>query len=421
MSALEDRVRAALRADAATVRPDTLPGVPERPTRPASGRASSRRVRILLPLGAAAAVAAIVTGIAVIAPHGGVPGPGQSAPSPAPSTAVLGLPLPVFGGGGQPASRGVPASAPSPGAPQYYVTVNEPSAVNSLVVRATASGTVVSTIDPPAGTAFGAIAATAGDRTFITAVGPAGNGCEYETRLYQFQLSDRGVPGPLTPLNIAVPGNNVQNGTLAITPDGSTIAYDTWLCGPNQDRFEVGVIDLATGQVRTWEVANQDEFTMGLSLSPDGTQLVYETLDGGAAILRTSASGGSLVAHSQVVSRSAGWAALTDNGSGLITCSVTSNAAQRLGSVTYYEQSLTGDGVPASASAGRRVIASWSDLPYPQCWASTDPSGGYLLIQYPVAVPNASDWVQPAVLDLQTGQLTHIAAPSFYGPADVAW
>ena len=34
MSTLEDRLRAAFRADAETVRPEAIPGVPERPQRP---------------------------------------------------------------------------------------------------------------------------------------------------------------------------------------------------------------------------------------------------------------------------------------------------------------------------------------------------------------------------------------------------
>ena len=38
MSTLEDRVRAAFRADGETVRPETIPGVPERPARRALGR-----------------------------------------------------------------------------------------------------------------------------------------------------------------------------------------------------------------------------------------------------------------------------------------------------------------------------------------------------------------------------------------------
>lgn len=131
--------------------------------------------------------------------------------------------------------------------------------------------------------------------------------------------------------------------------------------------------------------------------------------------------------ESVLVSRNTSWAALGNNGATLYSCSVVSNANGSVGSVTYYAQSLSGppgQTLPAgqsSAGSARQVIASWNDLPYPQCWASLRPAGDYLLVQYPVAVKNGGDWVQPAVLNLATGQLRLIAAPAFYGPADVAW
>lgn len=449
MTRLEDQVRDALQADAETVRPETIPGVPMRPARRAAGRRRSRRTRILIPLAAAAGVIAVVAGVSLAVPLVSRPGQPAGAPAPNPtlvpspgkaipfptgglpsSYPVVPLPQPVLGHDGQPASKGVPSSAPSPGVPNYYVTVNEPASVNSLVVRSTASGAVVGTIDPPRGTDFGAVAATSGDRTFITAVSAASNGCAAQTQLYQFQLNEHGVPGPLTPLNIAVPGSNVQYGTLAITPDGHEIAYDTWLCGSNQEAFEVGVISLATGQVRTWEDPDPNQFTMGLSLTPQGTTLVYETQglpNGDALAIATKAPFGSLPKESVLISRNTSWATLGNNGATLYSCSVVTNASESVGSVTYYAQSLEGtlgQALPAgqsSAGSGRQVIASWNDLPYPQCWASLQPAGDYLLVQYPVAVKNGGDWVQPALLNLATGQLRLIAAPPFYGPADVAW
>jgi len=424
MNRLEDRLRDAFKADADTVRPEAIRSAPMRPARSAHGRWRSRRARILVPLTAATAVIAVVTGVSLAVPlvhtpsqPAGPPTPGMHSPGPFPFPTGEPpvnngpLPLPVLGHDGQSASKGVPSSGPTQGVPQYYVTVNiVPGAppLNSLVVRATATGAVVGTIDPPAGTSFTAIAATAGDRTFITALSPTSSSCVVETQIDQFQLDDQGVPGPLTPLNISIPANNVEPGTLSITPDGSTIAYATSLC----TRTQVGVIDLATGHVATWLGPSFDQNTMGLSLSPDGSLLAYETesyLGGNTvAILRTSAPGGSAVARSQVVSRTAAWAALGDNGTALYTCTANPSAT-------------VGYGMQALAGGSQRVIASWRDLPYPQCWASMDPSGGYLLVQYPVSVKGASDWVQPAVLNLRTGQLRLITAPAYYGPADVAW
>jgi hypothetical protein len=302
----------------------------------------------------------------------------------------------------------VPASAPSPGVPRYYVTA-EPDPSNDLAVAATATGKTVYTISPPAGTFFGSVAATAGNRTFLAAATSNSSSCPAQTLLYQFQLNDQGQPGPLTPLNITIPGNFSETGDLAITPDGDTIAYATWLC----DRTEVGVIDLASGHVGAWE-ATSFVSPASLSLSGDGSLLGYEMLSARVAeVLRTNAPSGSLSAHSEVVSRGAAWAALSQDGTTLYACSVPSSRSASAGSVTYYARSLAGN--------GQHVIASWNNLPSPQCWASLEPAGDYLLVQYPVAAKDASGWVQPAVLDIDTGQLTRIAAPSFYGPLDLAW
>jgi hypothetical protein len=428
MNRLEDRLRDAFKADADTVRPETIPSVPARPHRPAR----SRRARILIPLAAATAVIAVVVGVSLAVPLVGAPGQrtGTESPSPSrfpfptvePPVSHAPLPQPVFGHDGQPASTGVPASASLPGVPKYYVTatIGQPAAdgvpPQSLVVRVTATGTVVGTVEAPPGTSFisePVVAATAGDRTFITAISP--NSSECSSQLYQFQLNGQGVPGPLTPLNITIPGTYVETGTLVITPDGSTIAYDTDLC--SQNRAEIGIIDLATRHVGTWEIPGTapSSSTSDLSLSPDGTRLVYETWDAGAAILSTSAPNGLLAGYSHVVSRTAAWAAFGTDSATLFTCSIPGNPLATVGSETYGSQPVAG--------GSQRTIASWHNVQSPTCWASPDPSGsGYLLIEYPASVGTESGWVKPAVLNISTGQLSPIAAaPSFFSPMDLAW
>jgi hypothetical protein len=125
-----------------------------------------------------------------------------------------------------------------------------------------------------AGAVFKAVAAPAGDSTFVTAVAQ-GNACT--SQLYQFQLNRRGQPGPLMPLHITVPGNYSEFGDLAVTPDGRTIAYATYLC---DGAGEVGVINLATGHVGVWTTSGPLQ-PAGLSLSADGSRLSYDTLPGG--------------------------------------------------------------------------------------------------------------------------------------------
>lgn len=320
--------------------------------------------------------------------------------------------------------HGVPTSAPSPGVPQFYVTVRITWSANtdSLVVRDTLTGKVTGLINPPGRAIFASIAATAGDRTFITAVIPA-IGCTSE--LYQFQLNARGQPGPPVPLHITVPGVVAQSGNaLAITPDGRTIAYQARLCArlPHQTGFiavtlgEVGVIDLATRHVRVWGTSHELTDITDLSLSDDGGLLGYSTISG-TRVLRTSAPGGSLVARSRVVSRSVIWSAIAGDGTSLYGCSV---SPYRSGSWPLPARGTLIYSAISLASGRQQVIANWPGTALPQCFASLDPAGGHLLVEFPGA-SGAAKSLRPAVLDLRSGRLTDIKAPAFFGPLDVAW
>jgi WD40-like Beta Propeller Repeat len=430
---LEERIRDALRADAATVRPESIPGVPPRPPRPP--RRGSRRTagpwsargRVLVPLAAAAAVGATVVGLTVARPlpGSGRPASGTAVASPSPGRLVLPtisprahlgpVPKPVLG---PTATRGVPASAPAPGVPPFYVTVNDTSNPNKIIyalfVRSAATGAnLVAMGTPPGFAQFEAIAATAGDHTFVVAARPDG-ATSCSDQLYQFRLGRDGQPGPLVPLHITVPGRFSENGDLAITPDGRTLAYASYLCGKSEG--EVGVIDLATRHVSVWATSAASPSPSGLSLSDDGRWLAYDTMPG-ARLLNTSAPGGPVLAHSKVISKTADWAVLAGDGRSLYGCVVPGTTApgRNVGTVTYFTQPLTG--------GGQKPIASWANLPSPECWATPDPSGHYLLVQFPAqAPPGDSYFLRPAVLNIRTGQLTRISeARAYWNPLDVAW
>ena len=423
MSTLEDRLRDAFRADAETVRPEAIPGPPAPPRRPAPRRPGLRQRRVLIPLAAAAAVIALVAGLAAASPllHGqehqaNPPGPGPFLPSGQPTVPHGPVPTPVLGAN---ASRGVLASAPAPGVPRFYVTAYVPpvGGVDYIVVRDTTTGKVTGRINPPGGTVFAGLAATAGNRTFITAIDPD-TGCS-PVQLYQFRLNHRGVPGPLQPLHVTLPGGVPQGeGDLAITPDGRTIAFETRGCTALGES-EVGVINLATRQARVWTIPGGNLVAsqiINVSLSADGSLLGYATF-GGTSVLPTSAPAGSLAKYSRLVSRTVIWGAVAGDGNALYGCAVSpyrsGGPIPSVGTLTYSRISLTG---------GREyVIASWPSLTGPQCYASLDPAGNYLLVQFPTTVPQASDWSRPAILDLRTGRLTGIHAPAFYGPFDIAW
>jgi len=437
---LEQRIGDALRADAATVRPESIPGVPPRPLRPGSRRPGPRRTaeswsgrrRVLIPLAAAAAVAAIVVSLTVARPMLGAGLKGTSTAGPTP-----GLPRPISGPtvGSQPAhlgpvpkpvlgptaSRGVPATTAAPGVPRYYVTiyitgVGTPAVSDRLIVRDTATGKVVGQLDPPANAVFAGLAATAGGRTFVTAIS-LGNSCT-TSQLYQFRLNAQGQPGAPVSLHVAVPGNIAQSvGDLAITPDGQTIAYATNGCDGSAKA--VGLINLATRHVRVWNESggpgnSLTDQVQSLSLSASGGLLSYESA-GPVRILNTSAPGGSVFDHSRVVSATTFWGALASDGASFYGCALSPNDGMlpNVGTLTYYELPLAG--------GRQQVIGRWANVPGPQCLASLDPAGNYLLVQFPATAHGVDDWSRAAVLDLHTGRLTSIDAPAFYGPFDIAW
>jgi hypothetical protein len=409
VTTLEDRLRDAFRADADTVNPESVPaftGIPSRPV--------ARRPRLLTPVAAAIAIVVIAGGVAGTSSllHARARQPGGAARTghlATPPGATAGVPLPVLGEDGQQPPRAVAASASAPGVPRFFVT-DEPAAgpdADRLVVRDSQTGKIAGTVTPPAGKFFGSVTATAGDRTFVAAVmGSDGQPCV--NQLYQFQLNGSGRPGPLTALHVSVPGNFNETNTLTVTPDGRTIAYATYLCG--QGRGEFGVIDLATRRVRVWSEGSI-MFPVGLSLSADGRLLGFAELGGPARILRTGAAAGSIISRSRLLSRHSYWVALTGDGSAFYGCTISPPRLPlpQAGSLTYFWQAV--------GSRQQHVIASWRSVRAPQCMASLDPSGPYVLVQFPAG---SSD-LRPVILDLQTGRAATIPAPAYYGPLTVAW
>lgn len=374
---------------------------------------------VLVPLAAAAATIAIVAGVTLAGQSGGGPGEPIGSQSEPALAGDIPLPQPVLGSGTGAASRRVPASSPSRAVPGYYVISGGPNDVtaDSIQVRATMTGKLAGTVTPPQGMTFVTVAATAGDRTFVTeAVPDPASGCPPQSQLYDFRLGNRGKPGQLEPLNITIPGWSVGPGSLAITPDGRTIAYDTWLC--HQNRYELGVINLPSGHVHLWDSYGTSHSEAALSLSADGSLLSYVTQFGWAETLRTNAPGGLVSQRSRVISLHADWAALGSDGAALYTC-LAPGSPPSAGSIPVSTGSVTYATMPA-AGGTQQVIASWQDLPSPQCWATLDPSGGYLLVQYPVA--GQGPWLRPAVLTLSTGQLLPLpGAPTYHYPRDLAW
>jgi hypothetical protein len=393
-----------------------------RPTR----RRIRGQARRLIPLAAAGAVAVIVVGLAVAAP----------------------LLRPASRQGtGQDGGNAGAAPGPAPAMPPFVVDAPggfNPSIDSTLRVYAIATGAVVGTVSPPPGTMFSEVAALAGGRTFVAAASAITGQCR--AALYEFSLNGQGQPGPLTSLHVTVPGEFNQGNDLSVTPDGRTIAYATALPGcyydpsgggnpPSDNPGEIGVINLATGQSRTW--ATSSSFTTSLALSADGRQLAFTQWNFASApltgtaqpsgqlaagtvirILPTSAPAGSADQYSTIVSQPAvaAWAALSDDATSLYACVVPAGASLGSATVKYYAENL--------ADGRQQLLASFPGQQQGVCAASPDTSGSYLLIQ----LMNASDDNGPprlAVISLRTGVLTSLPVGDFVGlagtTASMAW
>ena len=183
MTRLEERLREAYREAAGTVQPgaiaglDLEPGWPSDETSPAGQ--PRRRGRVLMPLIAAASVAAIAAGaaLAVSVPATRSPGHGGRERHAAPASPLAAL-------------------------PKYTVLNNG----NNLEVVVTATGDVAGRLDAPPGHLFAAIAGTAGDKTFFAAA-DLNPQTSCQTSFYQFSLNADGQPSALTRLPVhTLPG-----------------------------------------------------------------------------------------------------------------------------------------------------------------------------------------------------------------------
>ncbi|HEX3923598.1 MAG TPA: hypothetical protein VHY31_15020 [Streptosporangiaceae bacterium] len=379
MSALEDRLRDAYRAATQTVQPGAVPDLPAQlgtPQRPP--RARPRWTRVLIPVAAAAAVTALgVTASLLATGHSG----------------------PAAGG---------------PAMPRFYVESPEKG---PLTVYNTATGAVASTIRLPYGLTFtGQVAATGDGRTFVAAFVTAdiGQVTPCVTHLYEFRLSQSGRPAPPSRIVATVPGVLLGADDLAVSADGLTIGYASLhdSCYPNRltSAEVVGVVNVATGQSRSWALPATDVIgSVGsVALSADGGQLAFSQLPVSAQpartppvsqvrTLATSAPDGPADRYSQVVARSAEVVALSPDGQSAYLCDApSSNSVGPAGTATYTVQSLI--------TGKRRFIGRWQDQPRPRCQATLDPSGRYLLISLPdQGSLRRGHFV---VADLRTGQLT---------------
>jgi hypothetical protein len=306
---IEDRVRAATRAAAETVAPDSVPPLrlsPERPSRSRAGSFASGWGRWLAPLAAAAAVVAVAVAMVTVGravdDRTGGTRPSSSRPGPV----TTGPPVSSYVASGQ--------------VPRYYVSIESHGNPNFnpsyAVVRATVTGAAAETISPPTGQTVLAVTAAADDRTFMLDTQPwvsanSNANQNFEPRtFFELRLGADGSILSLHKLSVSVPGGQLMTG-FALSPDGSKLAIAVQPDNNKRepDLSEVKVIALATGATTTWTgngvVGIGPDDARSLSWPGDELTLAFTWTAAGPGVhtglwlLDLTSAGGSLLAHSR--------------------------------------------------------------------------------------------------------------------------
>jgi hypothetical protein len=260
---IEDRVRTATRAGASLirdVRPLGAPAPVRLRRRPE--RSPRRWVNWGVPLGAAAAVAAIaLTLVAVRQP---------AAPTPAASASGPAAPATI---------------------PRYYATTpyDAHTQLNGpLIVGDDLTGKVIDTVSPPPGLEFLSVQGTSDDRTFVVeaaASTPPYGAPPYTW--YRLRIAPGSAhPYQLTKLAVKLPDNRTFSPPYALSPDGRELAVE-WMPGKAEARpvtTLLAIYSVSTGaQLRSW-TAPTTQITSAFraqTLSwPNGRRLVFSASGG---------------------------------------------------------------------------------------------------------------------------------------------
>jgi len=266
----------------------------------------------------------------------------------------------------------------------------------------------------------GHLTAAAGDRAFYFAKYPCIQTAIPNTTFYRITITNSGQISGFAPAGRPVKGMVTS---LAISPDGSTMAYNALeqACAAGRrgrtlaGAASVSVEDLSTGKVRTWQdaAATQPTLASRLSWAPDGRTLVVdESLLGGPRgtlsvyKLDPASSGGSLQAHSTTLLR---------QGANCSPC-VTEALAGPDGSLIALQSTTTGKlhgtlvvRIPSTAGHHQAVLY---DGPLQNPGLFTDPSGQWVLL-WPAQSMTAG-WISG-------GRLHPLPGVGQVNPQGIAW
>jgi hypothetical protein len=343
-----------------------------------------RAHRVLGPAAAMVATAAVIAGVTLAAQY----------------LAGRYEPMPSAGHAPMPSAARRAALGPGPVAPPPPFFVGRVGGLNdtSLGVYRATTGRMVARLAPPAGLAFAATAATADSHVFVLAAVPRRSSGACATWLYRLGLSAAGQPS-LTRLAVPKVAGRLRVPTaLAASATGKVIGYSTFTCRTRgYDSGHVGVIDLATGRVRTWELHGT---VLGMSASADGRALAF-TFTGSngrptADMLRTDAAPGPMARRARVVVSTAaigaGQVAVNRTGGVLLACAQNASGEPRQTARLAAYNAATGHLIG--------VLRSWQSWLGP-CTISAVPAGGYLLV-------TGFQEHDIARIDLITGRVTEL-------------
>jgi hypothetical protein len=187
----------------------------------------------------------------------------------------------------------LPAAAAEAGLPQYYIVGSQTGAtLNTLQVRSSATGKVISGVARPAACvpATFQLTASGNDRDFFVSCLTT----SHENAFYRLRITSGGSIDGFTALPIPSFPNQFVTG-LAITPDGTKLAIGL----QKNAGAVIEVVTLATGAVRTWAGPKMDRPTQ-LSWADNGRELGFWSL--GLRVLDASTAGTNLASARLVLS-----------------------------------------------------------------------------------------------------------------------
>ena len=199
-------------------------------------------------------------------------------------------------------NAGSGAAALNPLGEHFVGTLTPGEPDSPIAIVNTATGSKTGYVNPLSHQVDFESAATGDGVHYFTSL-DGNNACK--SRLYRFTLNSAGMPSPLTSFGGLL---HVRVRQLTMSADGQTIAYVAQRCtnAPGSARTGLVVLNLASGQQRQWPAGGRQVSFSPMSLTADGTTLVFtaDKLNAVASaiyLLDTSAAPGPLARRSRIL------------------------------------------------------------------------------------------------------------------------